>query len=565
MKKILALVMACVMSISLLAACAGTSGDGTTTTAAGGGETVTTAAAGGGETTAAETLPEIESEEIDPSTIEFDPFELTIGAINDVGSLYPGGPLMTGRKSMQVMIYEPLFWFDPDTEELTPMIAKSYESKGNGTYEIEIFDYVTDSEGNNITADDVIFSITNYISFGQNPNVYATITDYHTTGDYSFEVTFAPESTGQFVAFCTYIYIYSEKAWNESPDGMISYPVATGGYVFDKDNSVSGASYVFNKRADYWQTDDEYRCDRNTFNADKVTIKVITDASTLAMELQNRSVDFVADIAAADRVNFMNDEGPLSGYYMTYGQNNSFVHLSFNCSDASPCGDENLRKAIAYAIDAAACAFTAHGSVGHACTMPSNPGLFDVNESMGSDDYFAYDAATAQDYLSKSDYNGETIKILVQPNVVITSAAPLIKQYLSVIGINVEMLEYDMAQYRSIEADTTGTEYDIKMNGMQATDDYVCKSLQEIDTTAKESGLNQLYINDPELQALYETASNVETNSDESVQALFDYINEHCYIYGLYYGPKVFFGLDSIVYSNSSLPEDNVFGCFIKQ
>ncbi len=554
MKKVFALLMATVMAATLLAACGGGSSSGQTT-AAGGGAATTAAAGGSGDETTAATLPEIEETTVDPSSIEFEPFELTVGSINDVGNMYPGGALMTGRKSMHVLVYEPLFWADPDSGDLVPIIGKSYETDGNGTYTVEIFDYVTDSAGNNITAEDVCFCIGKYIEDGQNSSIFASISDYHAVDDYTFEVTFDPESVGQFTAFATYIYIYSQKAYEDSGDGFTSVPTATGGYVLDEASTISGSTYVFNKRDDYWQTDEEYICDRNTHNPDKVTIKVITDASTIAMELQNGGVDFVADIAAADRGNFMDDNGALDGYAISYGPNNAYVHITFNCSENSPCGDVNLRKAIAYAIDAAACAVTAHGSVGQACTMPSNPNLYDVDESMGSDDYFAYNADTAKEYLEKSSYNGETLKLLVQPNAVIKAASPLIKQYLSIIGINVEALEYDMPQYRSIESDTTGTEYDMKLNGLQATDDYICKSMQELDNTGRGTGLNYCYIDDPELQELYETASGVDTTSPEAIQELIDYVNDNCYLYGLYYGPKVFIGKDSIVYMNSSLPE----------
>lgn len=563
MKKVSALIMAIIMASTLLAACGSGSNTGTTaaqTTAPSGSGN----AAGSADATTAATLPELEETTVDASQIEFEPFELTVGSINDVGNMYPGGALMTGRKSMHVLVYEPLFWADPASGELLPIIGKSYETDGKGTYTVEIFDYVTDSAGNTITAEDVCFCIGKYIEDGQNSSIFASITDYHAVDDTSFEVTFAPESVGQFEAFATYIYIYSQKAYEESGDGFTAVPTATGGYVLDPSATISGSVYVFNKRADYWQTDEQYICDRNTHNPDKVTIKVITDASTIAMELQNGGVDFVADITAADRGNFMDENGAKDGYAISYGSNNAYVHITFNCSENSPCGDINLRKAIAHAIDSAACAFTAHGPVGSACTMPSNPNLFDVDESMGSDDYYKYDAAIAKEYLDKSSYNGETLRILVQPNALIKAAAPLIKQYLSIVGINVETLEYDMPQYRSLESDAAGTEYDMKLNGLQATDDYICKSMQELDNTGRGTGLNYCYINDPELQKLYEAAAGVETTSEEAVKALIDYVSDNCYVYGLYYGPKVFIGKDSIVYMNSSIPEDNIFGAFIK-
>lgn len=553
MKRTLSLILALLLCLALLAGCGGRTDPPVTTASP---------APTPAGTQRAETPAPIGS--VGDLGVEVSgPQELVVGSINDVGSMYPGGALMTGRKSMHVLVYEPLFWADPDSGALRPIIGKSYESLGSGKYAVEIFDNVTDSAGNHVTAADVIFSIELYIKDGQNSSVFASLTDYYATGDYTLELVFDPEVMGQFEAFVTYIYIVTYAAWNASPDEMSAEPVATGGYRLVPEESVLGTTYVFEKRADYWQTDEQYICDRNAYCLDRVTIRVITDTTTLAIALQNGEVDFVADIASADRVNFMDVDGKaLPGFMMTYGANNAFVHLSFNCSESSPCADENLRRAVACAIDAAACAYTAHGAFGKACTMASNPNLYDVEERMGSEGYFAYDTEAAKAWLEKSDYAGQTLRILVQPNVVVKVSAPLIHQYLESIGIDVELVEYDMAQYRKIEADKTGTQYDIKLHGLQATDDYICKSLQELDSTAKGTGLNGLYIADPELQKLYEAAAAVETNSYDTVKALLDYVEEHCYIYGLYYGPKVFFGAEKISYATSALPEDAVFGAF---
>lgn len=539
MKKILALILVLALSLTLLAGCGGNNG---------GNADPTPAASQAGSN------PSGDSDKTDDTPAG--PKEMVIGSINDVGSMYPGGAMTTGRKTMRNLVYEPLFWQDAEAGKLQPVIGKSYKSLGNGKYSIEIFDNVYDSEGNHLTADDVLFSIQFHIDDGENPSNYETITELKKTGDFSFEVTFDPEVKGQFEAFVSYTLCITEAAWTASPDGMTEYPVGTGGYVLNKDETILGSTYVFEKRDDYWQTDAQYITARNANNIDKFTVRVITDTATMAVELQTGGIDFTTDIATIDRANFVGADGnALDGYTMVYGTNNAFAHLSFNCGPASLCSDINLRKAISYAIDAAACAYTVHGVNGAACYAATNPGLGDTDESMGDGDYYNYSVDKAKAALAQSSYNGETLKLLVQPNATIKPAAALIQQYCNEINVKIEVLSYDMAQYRKLENDKSGTGFDIKINGLTAIDDYVFRSLEEIDNRTQ-SGKNKLFIADAEMQKLYEAAAAAETNNYESVKALLDYIEEQCYIYGLYYGPKVFLGKENVTNVVTCIPED---------
>lgn len=498
--------------------------------------------------------------------VDTGPTKLVIGSVNDIGSMDPGGAMTTGRKTMRTLVYEPLFWQDAENDTLQPVLGKSYESLGDGTYSIEIFDNIYDSEGNHMTADDIIFSVNWHTEDGENPSNYETITELKKTGEYSFEVTFDPEVKGQFESFVSYTMCITEAAWNNSPDGMVAYPVGTGGYKLISDETILGSVYVFEKRDDYWQTDEDYITARNANYLDTVTVKIITDTATQAVELANGGIDFTTDIATTDRGNFIDANGnALDGYSITYGTNNAFAHLSFNCGDNSPCSDIYLRKAICYAVDAAACAYSVHGSYGSACYAATNPGLGDTDESMSNGDYYGYDVEKAQDLLGQSSYKGETLRLLVQPNATIKPAAVLIQSYCLAIGIDLQLLEYDMAQYRKLENDSTGSSFDIKLHGLTAIDDYVFRSLKELDNRGTKTGNCDLFIKDDKLQELYEASSHVKGDSYASVKALLDYLEEQCYIYGLYYGPKIFIGTDSVTNVTTCMPEDVIYsGVIVK-
>jgi ABC-type transport system substrate-binding protein len=494
------------------------------------------------------------------------PMELVVGCQNDIGSMYPFGSATSGVKVKRVMCYETLYWLDYDGN-LQPILAKNYESLGDGKYAIELFDYIYDSDGNHMTAADIVFTLDKYIEDGQNLSTYATLKDYHATGEYTLELTFDPETVGQFVILITNMHCITEKAWNDSGDDMAAYPVGTGGYTLNKAESVLGSTYVFDKRDEYWQTDEKYINDYNKMTLNKLTAKIITDASTLAIALETGEIDFAYDIAAADQGLFTNVDGTAAnGYIMLEGANNAFTHLLFNCGDKSPLKDIKLRQAICYAIDSAACAYTAYGAFGQVCNSATNPNLKDADLSMGRDGYYPFDVAKAEALVKESSYNGETLKILVQPIATVSCSAALLQQYCADIGVKVELLEYDMALYRTTRNDETGEVYDIELYGAASAGDlYVYTTLKELDVKNYKNGICHIFTEDKKLQELYDGTADVDANSPETVKALLDYIDEQCYMYGMYYCPKLFFGKDFITYGRSVIYLDGVFTAFITE
>ena len=558
MKKILALILALAMTLTLLAGCGqkdnGQGGSASGTPSQGDPQpSVDLNDAHGGEIGG-------DTEEVITGT---GAQELTIGITSDIGSFYPGGAGQAPVKVKRVMCYETLFFKDNDGE-FHPILAKSYTSKGNGTYEIELFDYITDSQGNPMTAQDIVFSVELYIKDGQNSSTWATITESKAIDTYKYQVTFAPETTGQLSDFLTRVPMVTQAAWENSPDEMATYPVGTGGYVLNQSASTTGAVYVFERRADYWQTDEQYICDRNMNNLEKLTVKVIPDVSTLAIELENGSIDFTTEISSNDWSLFMDDNGNTkAGYIKMLGQNNAFVHMTFNCGENSPCQDIKLRQAIAYCIDAAACAYKVYGNVGQVCNAPTNPNLSDSSLDFGSDDYFPFDVDAAKKLVEESSYNGETLKMLVLPKSTISPVVVLIQSYCLQIGVKLEPLEYDMAQFRKVRVEPTGTEYDIELLGATSADDTVYVSVKELDNRAYGNGLGRHFVDDPELQELYEKSGDASTTSPEIIRQLLDRITENVYIYGLYYCPSLFFGSDKIISGTVIAFDDAIYPSFI--
>ena len=169
----------------------------------------------------------------------------------------------------------------------------------------------------------------------------------------------------------------------------------------------------------------------------------------------------------------------------------------------------------------------------------------------------------AKQLVAESGYNGETLRMLVLPNATIKASVPLIKQYCAEIGVTLESLEYDMAEFRKVRTETTGEVYDIELLGATSADDTVYVSVKEIDDRAYANGLGRIFVKDEELQKLYEDAGNAATTSPEVIQSLLDRLEEQCYMYGLYYCPKMIFGRDCIKSATVIPFDDAIYPSFV--
>ena len=102
----------------------------------------------------------------------------------------------TGRNAPYfVQLYETLAIMD-ENKVYQPYVAKSWTTLDNGfSYDLEIWDNVTDSAGNHITAADVVWFIQESMKTALKP-VYAKVEKVEQTGDYTFTIKFKSNIVG---------------------------------------------------------------------------------------------------------------------------------------------------------------------------------------------------------------------------------------------------------------------------------------------------------------------------------------------------------------------------------
>ena len=228
MKRFLALMLALCMMMSLLAACGGSSSDA--------------------EETAANAVQETQgSIELEDALIEKSGVsdtavaeEYVIGLPGDPADFQPYSSASSGRMYTMPMLYEYLAVSDSTGPDgFVGVIMKDYEQVDELTYRITIYDNVYDTNGNHITAEDVVWCYNTCKEIGKTSKIKKM--DVMTTvDDYVVEMKLNSNAVGALLNLMVgTVPIVSKASYEASPDGMILTPVGTTGYVLTSYESGS--------------------------------------------------------------------------------------------------------------------------------------------------------------------------------------------------------------------------------------------------------------------------------------------------------------------------------------
>lgn len=419
------------------------------------------------------------------------------------------------------LCYRPFTGAMLEKNELQMYAAKSVTKVDDATYDIEIYDNITDSEGNAIKASDVVYSYDKLVELGFVSEISLYYGSAEATGDYNLTITLKDPSEGAIESVLCNCSIASESWYESASDDMInSNPATTGAYTVA--NMQTGSSVTLQANENYWKT--EGKADVEFQNVDTIEIRCITEASSRAIALENEEID-MAEISGDDIARF-EDNGD---YNVTKYMNFMSQYLIFNTSEGNPCADVNVRRAIAYAIDAKTMSMTAGE-----CIMS-----YDVAPNMGPDyvtawdsaDYFTRDVEKAKECLAEAGYSDSNpLKI----SLLVTSQAPqqpyvAMQSMLAEAGIELTIDGQDRAARQAVQSDPTA--WDISEYSDSVLD-FTTTFWNDLFGAEANGGLTQGFTDDPKLQELLQAAIN--DRSEENMNAFHDYVVENCYMIGLY-------------------------------
>ncbi len=461
---------------------------------------------------------------------------VAIGA--DPADLSPFTGMSMGRIAVLKTIYEYLVETDRMGTSAVPMIAQTWEQTGDMTYVVTIFDYVYDSAGNHIMASDVAWSYNTAMAVGM-MRPLGDIESVTATGDYTVEFVFkkalGPGGLDKLLSECPIV----SQAFEATIDQFSTSPVTTGPYVLTE--YVPGSSLTFEARPDYWQTDPALRTLFSQANVQTIVFQVITEPAQHAIALQTGTADISASVTGDDIALF---DG-VAGFTVFKFLDNLTQVLEFNGTEGNPFTSQELRQAVAYAIDTTAmCEAVSPGACAPAHTIGnSNFGGYLIE--WDAEPYYEYDFAQAQALLAAAGYapGDLTVKLLAQNDTRIGLIAQIIQSQLGELGITVTIEQVEPTAFNELVLDPTA--YDLVINAA-AGGDFAFSPWQLIYDQNRNNGTTANFFLDDQLQTLLNTASSLDGFTPENLNAFNQYQIEQLYAYGMLSFKNLIVGVDGI-------------------
>jgi ABC-type transport system substrate-binding protein len=454
------------------------------------------------------------------------PAEVTVAIGFDPGDLSPFSGLSMGRIAVLKNFYEYLVEADSMGADAVPLLAKSVEKTADKTYVVTIFDNISDSAGNHLTAADVDYSYNMGIKEGKYRPL-GDLVSVKATGDYTVEfVTKGEPGVGDLDKLLSECPVVTQKAYEASPDKMATKPIATGAYVVT--NYVPGSVLTLEANPKYWQTDPKLRTLFSTQNVQKINFQIITEPAQHAIALETGTADISAAVTGDDISRFENNDKFTVFKFL----DNITRVINFNGSEGNPFTKKELRQAVAYAIDKAAmCQAVAPGSCKPAHTI-GNANFGKYQAAWDTQPYYDFDLAKAKELLAAAGYKpGDlTVKLLSENDHTSGLMDQVIQADLKELGITVNIEQEENSVFNSMQYDPKAA--DMILAG-SAGGDFAISPWILIYDQNRNNGTTSSFFKDDKMQELLVKVSSLDGFTPENLNAFNDYQKEQVYAYGL--------------------------------
>lgn len=302
------------------------------------------------------------------------------------------------------LLYEPLFMFDPGTLELEPWLAESGEWVSDDVFEVTLRDGLTWSDGEALTADDVVFTA----ELGQYPqvpwsNLWTWLDTAEAVDERTVRYTFSDPRYQEWDNFLYTNNIVPEHIFSEwTEDDYIANqntdPVGSGAYAY----STHGPDRMVWERNDDWWGIDALGLQMPA----RYVVDIVNPSNEVALglllqgslDLSNNFLPGINTLADSGQVTTYFDETP----YMLSANTAVLVPNTLR----EPLDDPAFRQALAHAINVEQIVTGAYGNIVQAA-HPS--GLLPAYEEFYVEDVaaehgFSYDPDEAARILAEAGY-----------------------------------------------------------------------------------------------------------------------------------------------------------------
>lgn len=373
---------------------------------------------------------------------------LRIGFTQDRGTLNP--MYMIGYDGLHAlyMLYEPMWDFDGEGNQEF-ILATDLDMSNPTKWIVKIREGVTFSNGNPLTASDVVFSLYKGNNRTGEP-AYLPELDLDNTkavDDYTVEIAFYNYDMS-YVYSMGCLVIFDEESYDE--ESIVDTPIGTGPYQLD--DYVVNSHISMSARDGYWGEAPKIK---------NLYFKVLSEDAQKTNSIETGEVDICA--VPYQDVSYVET---LDGYNIHSASNAQTTALYMNThSDSVFYKNDDARMAVALAIDREAILNIVYSGIGEVSQFSLSMGNIGVKDSyLGLGAYGeGYNPEKAKQLAESSGLVNETIKLITNGTSERVTIAELIQNDLKEIGVAVEIENLDTGSWLSVAFDPTY--YDMCIDG----------------------------------------------------------------------------------------------------
>lgn len=262
----------------------------------------------------------------------------------DPVSLDPHEQLSGGTLQLSHMVFDPLVRWNKDLG-FDPRIAREWERIDDTTMLFHIREGVTFHSGNELTAEDVVYTIERLKSSPDFKGIFAGWASATAVDDYTVEVkTDGPSPLVLHTA--TYVFPLDKEFYTEGGDEIAKHGDSfasqnvSGTGPFTIAEREQGVKVTFERNPDYWDT-------ASPGNVQTAILTPIKEAPTRVAALLSGDVDFIAPVPPTDLERIESNEGT----NLVTMTGTRIITLQLNQERHEALADVKVRQAIVHAIN----------------------------------------------------------------------------------------------------------------------------------------------------------------------------------------------------------------------
>jgi peptide/nickel transport system substrate-binding protein len=423
------------------------------------------------------------------------PDTIVIASQQDFSVLDPFNTTATPDMNADWCIYDSLLNMDVNGNYY-PLVAESWDVTADGKeYTFHIRKGITFHDGSPLTAKDVVYSAMKMKNSPFKVRVSKLFDSAEAVDDYTMKFIL-PQPAAPFLYEIAYNFaVYSEAATEAAGEKFKDNPIGCGPYKFV--SQKSGEGVVLKAYENYYG---------GKAPIENIIFKVIPDASTALVSLENGEIDLCQYVASASYPIVVNN--PKLGLLQT--KYSRVFNLILNTQAEPFKGNAALRQAISHAIDKQFLVDVALEGYGSVAVTLVNDSFIAAPKNIAQHAR-EYDVDKAKELMAEAGYpDGKGLPTLVISTIeMFKKQSEIIQAQLKEIGINVRIDMLELSTYLSMQAN--GELQMGLMSTNQGGDAAVFQTL-----LLKGSTNNGAVYDNPDVERLFIKASAILDNDERS-------------------------------------------------